>query len=197
MVPLRLSRQRSVPTLPSEGLKEAGYVDGQNVVIEYRWANGQYDRLTALAERLVRSRSLSYCRDQYSCEPRGKGCHHHGSDCFHNWRPIRVELGLVTSLGRPGGNVTGVTQMTGEVAPKRVELAHRAGNRRQPLLVCSINPTNPLSENVKRDLQAAALKTRTTTQCTWREHHSELDKAFTTFPNARRCARHRHGCLLQ
>ena len=91
-----------------------------------------------------------------------------------------VQLGLVTSLGRPGGNVTGVTQMTGEVAPKRVELAHELVPQ-ATVFGMLINPTNPLSENVKRDSQAAALKLGVQLNVLHASTDAELDKAFTAF----------------
>jgi ABC-type uncharacterized transport system substrate-binding protein len=91
-----------------------------------------------------------------------------------------VQLGLVASLGRPGGNITGVTQMTGEVAPKRVELAHELVPQAS-VFGLLINPTNPLAENVKRDSQAAALKLGLQLNAQHATTDAELDEAFTAF----------------
>jgi putative ABC transport system substrate-binding protein len=91
-----------------------------------------------------------------------------------------VKLGLVTSLGRPGGNVTGVTQMTGEVAPKRVELAHELVPEATAFGMI-INPTNPLADTVKRDSQAAALKLGLQLNILHASTDAELEKAFTAF----------------
>ena len=95
-----------------------------------------------------------------------------------------VKLGLVTSLGRPGGNVTGVTQMTGEVAPKRVELAHELVPQATAFGMI-INPTNPLAETVKRNSQAAALKLGLQLNVLHASTEAELDKAFTAFREMR------------
>ena len=107
-----------------QGLNETGYVEGQNVAIEYRWADGQYDRLPALAADLVRRQVDRDRRDRH---------------CLRRSRPRRrprrfrscsatgvdpVKLGLVASLNRPGGNVTGVTILAVELAAKRLELLH-------------------------------------------------------------------------
>ena len=81
-------------------------------------------------------------------------------------------------MGRPGGNVTGVTQMTGEVAPKRVELAHELVPQ-ATVFGMLINPTNPLSDNVKRDSQAAALKLGIQLNILHASTDAELDKACT------------------
>jgi putative ABC transport system substrate-binding protein len=91
-----------------------------------------------------------------------------------------VQLGLVASLGRPGGNVTGVTQMTGEVAPKRVELAHELVPQ-ATVFGLLINPTNPLAEIVNRDSQAAALKMGLRLDVLKASTDAELDEAFAAF----------------
>jgi len=97
-----------------KGLGEAGYAEGRNVAIEYRYADGRYDRLPALAADLVNQRVHSH-------HPRGKG-----GDLGHSDR-LRgggdpVTFGIVDSLNRPGGNITGVTLIAAQTVAKRLEL---------------------------------------------------------------------------
>jgi putative ABC transport system substrate-binding protein len=137
-----------------EGLKATGYIEGQNLVIEFRWADPQYHRLPNLLVDLV-DRQVSVIA---AITTPGALAAKEASETV----PIvfatdgdPVQLGLVASLSQPGGNVTGVTQLNVEVAPKRVELAHELipAARSVGLLV---NPTNPLAEAVVKDSQAAA-----------------------------------------
>jgi putative tryptophan/tyrosine transport system substrate-binding protein len=162
-----------------QGLKEAGYVDGQNVVIEYRWANGQYDRLAALADDLVRRQVSVIAATGTPANLVAKAATATIPIVFTTGGDP-VQLGLVTSLSRPGGNVTGATQMTGEVAPKRIELAHDMfpGVSTLGLL---INPANPLTEAVKRDSQAAAIKLGLQLNVLQASTDVELEDAFRAF----------------
>ena len=91
-----------------------------------------------------------------------------------------VQLGLVTSLGRPGGNVTGVAQLTREVAPKRLELAHELVPT-ATIFGLLINPKNPSSEKVARDLQASAVAMGLQLNVLYASTEAEIDDAFTTF----------------
>jgi len=102
-----------------QGLKEVGYIDGQNMRIEFRWANDQYSRLTALADNLVGQR-VSVIVANTPANIVAKATTSTISIVFTTGGDP-VKLGLIASLDRPGGNVTGVTQLTGEVAPKRLE----------------------------------------------------------------------------
>ena len=162
-----------------QGLKEAGYVDGQNVAIEYRWANGQYDRLAALVGDLVQRRVSVIAATSTPANLVAKAATSTIPIVFTTGGDP-VKLGLVSSLGRPGGNVTGATQMTGEVAPKRVELAHDLFPQATTFGLL-INPKNPLAETVERDSQAAALKLGLRLNVLHASTDAEIDDAFKAF----------------
>ena len=138
-----------------QGLKEGGYLEGRNVAIEYRWAEGQYDRLPAMAAELVSRRVSVIAATSTPANLVAKAA--------SNTIPIvfttagdPVQMGLVASLSRPGGNVTGVTQLNAEVVPKRLEVAHELVPR-ATIVAVLINPANPaLAESNARDLQVAA-----------------------------------------
>src|SRR5262245_61087306 len=137
-----------------EGLKEAGYVDGQNAIIEYRWAEGQYDRLPALAADLVQQKVTVIAATTTPAALAAKAATSTVPIIFTTGGDP-IKLGLVASLRRPGGNVTGSTQLSVEVGPKRLELARELfpGATTFALLV---NPANPLTATLSNDLQAVA-----------------------------------------
>ena len=137
-----------------QGLSETGYVEGRNVAIEYRSADGQYDRLPALAADLVR-RKVSVIAATGT--PTGLP-----AKAATTTIPIvfvtgsdPVEQGLVASLNRPGGNLTGATTLAVELGQKRLELLHEVVPT-ATLIGVLVNPTGPNLKAVLRDLQAAA-----------------------------------------
>jgi putative tryptophan/tyrosine transport system substrate-binding protein len=137
-----------------QGLSEAGYVEGQNVTIEYRWAEGQYDRLPALAADLVRRRVTVIAATSTPANRIAKAATTTIPIVFTT-SSNPVELGLVDSLSRPGGNVTGVATLNVELGSKRLELLHELVPT-ATVIVALVNPTNPNVETLSRDLQAAA-----------------------------------------
>jgi putative ABC transport system substrate-binding protein len=139
-----------------QGLSETGYVEGRNVTIEYRWADDQYDRFPALAADLVRRQVTVIVAIGNNAALAAKSATSEfpipiafftGSD------PLQV--GLVASLNRPGGNLTGVTTLGVEIGPKRLELLHEAIPSVR-IIVLLVNPTNPVAESQTSDHQAAA-----------------------------------------
>jgi putative ABC transport system substrate-binding protein len=137
-----------------QGLKDTGYVDGENVAIEYRWAEGQNDRLPALADELVRRRVAMIAAFGIVAAFAAKAATTTIPIVFAAaLDPVRLDL--VASLARPGGNLTGINIFTTELVAKRLELLRELvpGAVRVAVLV---NPAYPDSELMVRDVAAAA-----------------------------------------
>ena len=138
-----------------KGLAEAGYVDGRNVVIEYRWAEGLNDRLPALAADLVRRQVTVIAATTTSAALAAKAATTTIPIVFET-ASDPVKIGLVTSLSRPGGNATGVTQTNVETAPKRLQILHESVPT-AGVMAFLVNPTDPaLAEANTKEMRAAA-----------------------------------------
>jgi putative tryptophan/tyrosine transport system substrate-binding protein len=138
-----------------QGLAQAGFLEGQNVGIEYRWAENRYDRLPALAAELVRRQPAVIA--VFSSTPAAIA-----AKTATTTIPIvftvgadPVEFRLVASLNRPGGNATGVSFLTSLLAAKQFELLHQLLPAAQAVAVL-VNPTNPYAEAEARDVRQAA-----------------------------------------
>jgi putative tryptophan/tyrosine transport system substrate-binding protein len=138
-----------------QGLSEVGYDVGRNVRLEYRWAEGEYDKLPMLAADLVRHQvAVITAAAGNPTASAAKGA--------TTTIPIvfllgvdPVEVGLVASLNRPGGNLTGVTVLAGELGPKRLELLHEVV-RPTGVIALLVNPTSPATDSETRLVQIAA-----------------------------------------
>ena len=137
-----------------QGLQTTGYVEGQNVAIEFRWADGQYDRVSAMAAELVR-RQVAVIVANTPGNLAAKAATTTIPIVFTT-AGDPVQMGLVASLSRPGGNVTGATQLNVEVGPKRLQLLHELVPT-ATIIAVVVNPTYLDAETELRDLQAAAL----------------------------------------
>ncbi|HEY4405788.1 MAG TPA: ABC transporter substrate-binding protein [Xanthobacteraceae bacterium] len=137
-----------------QGLGEFGYIEGRNVALEYRWADNSYDQLSALAADLVRRRVTVIAASDAASSLAAKAATTTIPIVFETATdPIAV--GLVTSLNRPGGNLTGVLSLSVELGPKRLELLHELIPS-AAVVGLLVNPTNRNAEILVRDLQDAA-----------------------------------------
>jgi putative tryptophan/tyrosine transport system substrate-binding protein len=123
------------------GLNETGYVEHQNVAIEYRWADNQYDRLTALAAELVRRRVSVITAGSNSVAALAAKAATTTIPIVFLTGADPVGVGLVDSLNRPGGNLTGVTTLNVEITPKRLEVLHELLPTTTTMAVL-VNPIN-------------------------------------------------------
>jgi putative ABC transport system substrate-binding protein len=162
-----------------QGLKETGYVEGKNVTIEYCWANGQYDQLPALAADLVRRQVLVLAATSTPANLVAKTATSTIPIVF-TIGTDPVQLGLVASLNRPGGNVTGAVSLNAELAPKRLELAHELVPT-ATAVVLLVNPADPSVDTMLRASQAAAVTLGLQLHVLRASTDREIDAAFTSF----------------
>jgi putative tryptophan/tyrosine transport system substrate-binding protein len=138
-----------------QGLNESGYVEGQHFTIEYRWAEGHYDRLPAMATELVHLQVAMIAATSTPAALAAKAATTTIPIVFEA-ASDPVKIGLVASLNRPGGNITGVTQRAEEVAPKRLEFLHELIPTAR-VMALLVNPTDPvLAEPQAREALSAA-----------------------------------------
>ena len=161
-----------------QGLKETGYVEGENVLVEYRWAEGQYDRLPAMAAALVRHRVAVIVAIPIPAAIAAKSATAKIPIVFYVGGDP-VELGLVASLNRPGGNATGVNYFVAELGPKQLELLHEL----LPTAVrigLMVNPTNVNVEGSTKDVTAAAATMGLQIDIVRASDSREIEAAFQT-----------------
>ena len=145
----------SVVAAFGQGLNEAGYVEGQNVAIEFRWAEGQLDRLPAMAVDLV-SRQVAVIIAAGGDRPAlAAKAATSTIPIIFTGSDFPVKVGLVASLSRPGGNVTGASLFTSELEVKKLALLRELVPR-APLIAMLVNPTNPSAEADIEDVRRAA-----------------------------------------
>jgi ABC-type uncharacterized transport system substrate-binding protein len=167
-----------------QGLKETGFVDGENVATEYRWAEGQFDRLPALAAELVRRQvAVIYATGGASSAFAAKAATTTIPIVFLAPEdPAR--LGLVASLARPGGNLTGINIFTVELVAKRLELLRELVPTANRVAVL-VNPADATNRTTARDVAAAARAMGMQIQILNASTSREIDAAFATFARER------------
>jgi putative tryptophan/tyrosine transport system substrate-binding protein len=162
-----------------QGLRETGYVEGQNAAIEYRWADGQYERLPELAADLIRQNvAVIFAAGSVAPALAAKAATATIPIIFVNGADP-VQFGLVGSLNRPGGNITGVSFLTGDLGAKRLGLLHELLPN---VLVVAllVKSDNPNAESVLRDAREAARSLRLELHPLKAQTATDIDTAFAS-----------------
>ena len=166
-----------------QGLSEAGYVEGRNLMIEARWAEGKYDQLPIMAADLAQHRVAVIAAFTTPAALAAKAATATVPVVFTTIAdPVRI--GLVASLGHPGGNMPGVTLLSVEVGPKLLELLHQAVPS-ATVIALLVNPTNPNTETLTRNLQAAARTLGLQLQVLNANSERDFDGIFAKLPELR------------
>jgi putative tryptophan/tyrosine transport system substrate-binding protein len=160
-----------------QGLSDAGFVEGRNVAIDYRWGEGNNDRLPALAADLVRAGVNVIATGGIPGVLAARGATTTIPIVFQ-FGADPVELGLVASLNRPGGNLTGVTNLNVELGPKRLELLHQAVPTAR-VITLLVDPTNPGFELQAKVIRAAASTLGLRIDVVQASAPADLDAAFS------------------
>jgi putative ABC transport system substrate-binding protein len=167
-----------------QALKETGYVEGQNVEVEYRWAEGQNNRLPALAAELVH-RQVAVIAAAGSSAALAAKAETTTVPIVFSAAVDPVAVGFVASLNRPGGNLTGVTSLNVEVGPKLLEVLHEVMPSATSMALL-VNPTNPsIAEPFSRALQAAARALGLQLHVLHASSEREIEAAFATLVKLR------------
>ena len=169
-----------------QGLADSGYVEGRNVTIEYRWAEGQFDRLPALAADLIQHRVAVIIATGVTSAVAAKAATATIPLVFLA-ADDPVKFGLAASLNRPGGNATGVNLLTSELTTKRLELARELLRAAGTVAVLA-NPRSPEAEPQLNHLQAAARVIEQQLRILNASSGSEIDAAFAVVVNQRDAA---------
>jgi len=159
------------------GLNEMGFAENRNARIEFRWADGHYDRLSTLSADLVARQVTVICTWGLPGALAAKAATTKIPVIFSTGADP-VEFGLVSSFSRPTGNLTGVAVLTNTLAPKQLELLHEVAPTAR-LIAFLANPRSPIAESDKRDLQSAANVTGQQILVVNASNEAELDLAFT------------------
>jgi putative tryptophan/tyrosine transport system substrate-binding protein len=163
-----------------KGLSETGYVEGQNVTVEYHWLVGQYDRLPAVMAELVRRRVAVIATPGNTVGAIAAKAATATIPIVFGVAEDPVKLGLVASLARPGGNATGINFFAGEVVAKRLSLLHELVPKAVRVAVL-VNPTDgPIAETTLRDAQEAARAMGMQIHVLNANTIGEIDAAFAT-----------------
>jgi len=167
-----------------QGLKDAGYVEGENLTIEYRWGDNQAERLPAMAAELVRRGVRLIVATGGGQAPLAAKAATTALPVVFNTADDPVRLGLVASLAQPGGNVTGVSILSTELTAKRLELLHVLvpGAIR---IAAFINPGEPAGDFTLRELEAAGGRIGLQTRILRISTEREIDAAFASFMHER------------